>query len=344
MESASVYEKLRQLFFSQDGVDLAVVCKGGLKMMAHRTVIKLHSPSLSSMIEEAVDEKGRLISKLNLPDVDYDNFYMVLQFMYGGNYKDSENFGSYSTPSNVVFLTLEEIKEKLRTLPCEILELNAASELLPDENYEPDARDFYDLRDYHPEKFDREDDISYYVDDDDLGAEPSDSGNEEDDGGRSRSFQAHNLFDSLRVYNLAGRFGITPLMLIARDRFYRTAEKVLLHAPDDGGKSKPWLTHDQQRLYRAKLIKAVYDDFAQVCEEVYETVHASDPMRLIPTLLIAAGYNNDAFRENMRPLLEKYPDLALAVVECMRIPNAEDSTSNSIDEMKSESDKEVLDG
>lgn len=47
-------------------------------------------------------------------------------------------------------------------------------------------------------------------------------------------------------------------------------------------------------------------------------------MRAIPPMLIAAGYNNDGFRNHMKPLLEKYPDLALAVVECMRVPHSQE--------------------
>ncbi|KAI1270460.1 hypothetical protein F5Y18DRAFT_434835 [Xylariaceae sp. FL1019] len=346
MESPSVYEKLLKKFYTQDGANVVVVCREGAEVLAHYAVFKNHSPILLSMMEKTVDEKGRLIFKIELPDVDFHDFYMVLQWLYGGNYKDYDNFGSYNAPSNVLSLNWEEIDEKLQMLPCDTLELNLESELYPDKDYEPDPLEIPPLQEPWSGKYDEKDDISYYVEDDALGTEPADKGDEEDDGGRSRSFEGHNLFDSLRVYNLARRFGLRPLMLIARDRFYRTAEKVLLHLPDGKRKPKvmpPWVTHDQQRVYRAKLIKAVYDDFPKVCEEVYDTVPYYDPMRQIPTMLIAAGYNNKAFREHMRPLLEMYLGLEPFVVECARIPNEED-TSGGVDEMMPDADEEVLDG
>jgi hypothetical protein len=59
-----------------------------------------------------------------------------------------------------------------------------------------------------------------------------------------------------------------------------------------------------------------------VVDELYRTVSESDTlMRSIPALLVTAGYNNAVLREMVQPLLEKYPDLALAVLGGVRMPS-----------------------
>lgn len=124
----------------------------------------------------------------------------------------------------------------------------------------------------------------------------------------------HSLWTSLRLYVMADGLQLPALALLARDRFYRTAEKVLIYDPNVAGLPEgPW---------SSKLVDtvagSVYNDFGQVIDELYETIPESDKtMRIIPPLLIAARYHEDTFRDQMRPILEKHPQLALAVLECM---------------------------
>ncbi|KAJ8133146.1 hypothetical protein O1611_g480 [Lasiodiplodia mahajangana] len=290
---ATIYEGLRDLFYNPRYSDLDIVCRDGGKF------------------------KGQAISQIELPDVEFNTLYMLLQFFYGGNYNDYENIGSFHSPSYVIFKTPEEIDASLEVLPCIHVDLARESAAV-DGDYQDEQEQGNSESEDEYEESDESDENHSHGD--------SSSGDSEDrdkDERLTRTFQGHNLFDSLNVYCLASRFNILPLKLLARDRFYRTAEKVLISPNTGNGEEARWWAHDHQRVYREKLARAVFDDFPRAVHELYETVPESDTMmRAIPPMLIAAGYNNDEFRDHMKPLLEKYPDLALAVVECMRMPNS----------------------
>ncbi|KAI8633834.1 hypothetical protein F5Y19DRAFT_471089 [Xylariaceae sp. FL1651] len=332
---ASVYQDLLNLLFNPRHSDLTIACQDGIEMKVNRVVVTLHSPVLASMISEYRDDRAQTILRIELPDVEFDTLYMIMQFLYGGNYNDYENTGSLHSPSYVIFMTSEEIDAKLQTLPC-LEKVSSIESTSTDGDYENGRHlDSLEYESSDDDKEDEEDDEEEGCDeksfsDGNTQSEPGSSSQcdeveDSEHDRRTREFQGHNLFDSLRVYCLASRFGIAPLQLLARDRFYRTAEKVLMYTPDDSNNEAHWRTHNSQRAYKSQLAKAIYNDFPKVLDELYQTVPESDTMmRLIPPLLIAAGYNNDAFRDKMKPLLEKYPNLALAVLECMRTPYSQE--------------------
>ncbi|GAP89503.1 hypothetical protein SAMD00023353_3800180 [Rosellinia necatrix] len=312
---ATIYDDLRDQFLNPQYSDLEVICRGGSKLKVHRMVIAFHSPILDSMVTESRDNDGQIVSRIELQDVDFTIVYMMLQFFYGGNYNDYERVGSFHSPSYVVFMTPQEVVAGLETLPC----LQNASTT---EDTSVDGE-------YDDQEWDGQDDEDGEDDDEEISEGSSSSGSSQGevrqegkdrDGKRYRVFNGHNLFDSLQVYRVASRFNVLPLKLLARDRFYRTAEKVLQFSQPRKREGK-WWTHDDQRIYRSKLAEAIYKDFPHVVRELYDTIPESDTViRAIPPMLIAAGYNDDAFRDHTKPLLEDYPGLALAVTECMRIP------------------------
>lgn len=407
---ATIYKDLRLLFNNARDWDLEIICKDG-QLKAHRVVIDLHCPDLRAMATMGPGENGLPVLQIHLTDTAYNAAHRMLQFFYGGNYDDSESYGSFFSPSYVVFMTSEEVAARLETLPCfygglpiedatadqayvdtdadtdednedDADELNdgmGVEDASADETYvdadadtdEDDANelndgmDFEDAtadKDYVDADADTDEDVEDNADDlnDGMGIEdasadetsddsdadelddgtdtedevqvdsgdimgrPSDGRESDGEGGdrddvRIRMFQGHNLFDSLRVYCLASKFNIPRLKLLARDRFYRTAEKVLLfssHLPREDS----WWTDDDQRVYLCELVETVFKDFPQVVRELYETVPQTDTiMRDIPTLLIAAGCDRGyKFWDNTKPLLREYPDLAIDIVECLR--------------------------
>ncbi|KAI0540655.1 hypothetical protein GGR58DRAFT_460439 [Xylaria digitata] len=151
----------------------------------------------------------------------------MLQFLYGGNYNDYEMFGSFHSPSYVVFMTSEEIDTGLETLPC--LRTGSTTE---DTTIGDDYDDRLGSDSLESEDEDEEVDENFSDGDTDSesGRDREIEGDEDSDidDRRTRAFQGHNLFGSLKVYCVASRFNILPLKLLARDRFYRTAEKVLI--------------------------------------------------------------------------------------------------------------------
>ncbi|KAI1113936.1 hypothetical protein F5Y14DRAFT_451541 [Nemania sp. NC0429] len=330
---ATIYQDLRDLFYNPQYSDLEIVCRDGEKFKVHRVVIALHSPLLNRMITDYRDDNGQVISRIELPDVEFNTLYMVLQFLYGGDYTDYENIGGFHSPSYVIFMTLEEMEASLETLPC--LNTDSITDGMSiDDDDDYDDGDESKSPESEDEDTDEELDDAVSDSDSDSDSNSESSGSQDDewpedqdrDDRRTRRFQGHNLFDSLNVYRVATRFNIVPLRLLARDRFYRTAEKVLMLSRDHGDRRVArWWTHDHQRIYRSELAKAIFNDFPRVVDELYKTVSESDTMmRAIPPMLIAAGYNDDGFRNHVKPLLEKYPDLALAVVECMRVPHSQE--------------------
>ncbi|KAF2973497.1 hypothetical protein GQX73_g223 [Xylaria multiplex] len=323
---ANVYEVLRGLFFNPRHSDLEIVCRDGFLFKVHRPVIALHSTILNSMVTQGITVSGQIVSQIQLLDVGFSTLYMMLEFFYSGNYGDFETSSSFYSPSYVVFMTPEEIDTSLKTLPCVRTGLTTEDTTIDDE-YDDGLSS--DSQKSENEDEDEEVDDSFSDGDTDSESGRSWEAEEDEDGDiddrRTRTFLTHNLFDSLSVYCVASRFGILPLKLLARDRFYRTAEKVLTFSHNiDNVEEAQWRTHDHQRIYRAKLAKAVFDDFPRVVQELYSTVPESDKlMRAIPPILIAAGYNNGEFRDHMRPLLQEFPDLAVAVADCMRIPDSQ---------------------
>jgi len=98
----------------------------------------------------------------------------------------------------------------------------------------------------------------------------------------------HNLFTSLRVYVMADKFGVPALKLLARERFYRTAE----------------------RIY------TTCEDFPAVVDEMYRSTPPTDvAMREIACRLIANQYSEEkALRERIVPVMLEHGDLAVGVL------------------------------
>lgn len=193
---------------------------------------------------------------------------MVLQFLYGGNYTDYETIGSFHSPSNVIFMEQEEVEASLGTLPC--LNIDSTTESA---SADGDYDNEHESESLESKDVDNDEESDDGLSDSDSNSESSQSqevqgaADQDIDDRRTRRFEGHNLFDSLGVYCLATRFNIAPLRLLARDRFYRTAEKVLIFSRNDGNEGeRKWWTHDHQRVYRSKLVKAVFDDFPRVVE------------------------------------------------------------------------------
>ncbi|KAI0870638.1 hypothetical protein GGS24DRAFT_474629 [Hypoxylon argillaceum] len=257
----SIYHDLRELLSNPRLYDLEIVCQHGASVKVHRLVIFLQCPLLIEMTTENRVAEGRIISRIELPDVDYDTLYMMLQFFYGGNYSDLENAGSAHYPSYVIFMTMEEIKANLETLPCFDVGLTV-EDAVADGDYD-DGEGLGHLE-TEEEGGDEDEESEGRLSDGDTSSQSQDSDRDDEE---ILTFQGDNLIESLKVYCLAQRFNVLPLQLLARDRFYRTAEKVLQFSPDaDSADEAPWAAQDDQLIYRSKLAEAVFNSFPRAVE------------------------------------------------------------------------------
>jgi hypothetical protein len=103
----------------------------------------------------------------------------------------------------------------------------------------------------------------------------------------------HSLFTSLRVYVMADKFDVPGLKLLARERFYRTAEGIY----------------------------TTCEDFPAVVDEMYRSTPPTDvAMREIPCRLIANQYCGEkALRERIVPVMREHGDLAVGVLHYMMV-------------------------
>ncbi|KAI0015127.1 hypothetical protein F4780DRAFT_784457 [Xylariomycetidae sp. FL0641] len=229
-----------------------------------------------------------------------EGFQFVLDFLYLGNYRHVDCDLDSLVPSNVVSMSPEEIGTRLYTLPVPCADDGASGdeddseEWLPDDNSEGQG--------------------STSGGDDDSDIDFSDASEDEmmEEDGPLQSVaeleQEHvelgfqrcrdDIWRSSLVYCHAITLGIAPLRLLARDNIYRGLEKLLLYNPAD-----------------------LFLTFSKFVVAFFLAIFQRDrSLQLILPPLIATRYHEDVFRDHMRPILQEHPDLAMAVLECMRVP------------------------
>jgi hypothetical protein len=241
---------------------------------------------------------GRVV---DLPDDDPYILERFLQFLYTGNYEDGE-YPVLNKASSSATMTPEEVREELDQAPgidtagvsdghggVPETQPQDPTRALEERNDEGDESD----GDYVPEEDgedeDKEQSEIEYNDFDESGGD--------DYAGASpqvhRIDWPHNLFTSLRVYVMADKFDVPALKLLARERFYRTAEKIY----------------------------TTCEDFPAVVDEMYRSTPPTDvAMREIPCRLIANQYCEEkALRERIVPVMREHGDLAVGVLHYMMV-------------------------
>ncbi|KAI1502591.1 hypothetical protein F5X99DRAFT_153070 [Biscogniauxia marginata] len=263
---ASIYAHLRDLLRSEEYCDIKLRLSTGI-IHHHRAVIS-QSPVFKSMITSTP-----VGSQIDLSSEDAYIMFRVIQFLYNGTYYDYE-YINVDRPSYVVFMSPEKVERKLQTLPCATKDLDYGDEdddgdYIFEEKGDSDG----DSLDGDAKSMDEE--LEHDLSDDKV-LRP----------------RLPNLLTSLQVYVMAAKYEIPALKLLARDRFYRTAEKVLLFCPN---KNQETVKADPlASLESSPIMKGIYNEFYEAVDELYETVPESDEtMRSIPALLIAAKYHGD---------------------------------------------------
>jgi hypothetical protein len=204
---------------------------------------------------------------------------MFLQFLYTGNYEDSEYPNIKNRPSSPAIMSSGEVEENLANPAGDLQVCSVLSDDdVEDGSFDPDAQE-------EEENSIEQEEVEQY------------EHNEFEEGGDYRSDEglqpfktdyAHSMFTSIRVYAIADKFDVLALKLLARERFYRSVERHAIHATD----------------------------FPSVVEELFTTTSPEDIlMREIPCRLIGNIYGTDKkFDEGLQPVMRKHGDLALGVL------------------------------
>jgi hypothetical protein len=323
---ASIYASLASLLFSDKYSDLTITC-GGRTFQAHRAVVCSQSAFFGKACDSGfkvipsssrrVSHRHHLLTRthvqesisrvVDLPDNDPYILERFLQFLYTGNYEDGE-YPVLNKPSLSATITPEEVQEELDQAPgidtvgvsdghgevpeTQSRDLTRALEDGDDENDENDG-------DYVPEEDgedeDKEQSEIEYNDFDESGGDDYYNLTKGTEGTSSQEVYLvdwpHSLFTSLRVYIMADKFGVPALKLLARERFYRTAEKIY----------------------------TTCEDFPAVVDEMYRSTPPTDiAMREIACRLIANQYWEDkALRGRIVTVMREHGVLAVGVLHYM---------------------------
>ncbi|KAI9771147.1 MAG: hypothetical protein M1840_002498 [Geoglossum simile] len=305
---ASIYASLASLLFEDKYSDLTITC-GGRTFRAHRAVVCPQAPFFDKACDGSFKES--ISQVIDLPDDDPYILERFLQFLYKGTYEDGE-YPVLNRPSLSATMTPEEVQEELdQPLGIDTSSVSDGQGEVPetmsrDPTHTPAGRD--DARGGggadHEEEEEEEKEEEY--DDDENKDQSEIEYNEFDESGGNdhaanlagdtegvlhQTDWPHSLFTSLRVYVMADKFGVRALKLLARERFYRTAERIYVTC----------------------------EDFPAVVDEMYRSTPPNDiAMREIPCRLVANQYFEEkALKERMDPVMREHGELAVGVINYM---------------------------
>ncbi|KAK3896388.1 speckle-type POZ protein-like B, partial [Staphylotrichum tortipilum] len=251
LQVPSIYAGISALFGSEKFSDMTIRC-GGREFKAHRAIVCPQSRFFDRALTGGFAEAATGI--VDLPEDDPEVVQRFLEFLYTGTYTDVDS--AYAPPSDACMLSAQEIQVELDTPPG----VQAVCPYDEEPDQEPDKAEnegeggleaeLSDTPPAEPDEPDEEYDSGESVND-----EVSDAGGNAKSNNPplphhrlatqlrelytqmdtdEKARQLHNdlhphleleFFIPLRLYVMADRFDVPALKLLARDRFYRTAER-----------------------------------------------------------------------------------------------------------------------
>ena len=248
---AALYESIRSLHNQEQYSDLAVICGGNRIFKLHRAIVCPQSGFFEGACSGGFMES--LTGKIELPEEDPDIFDKLVQFLYTGGYVDGlmQVHDDEPNPSPAAMLSGKQVHD----------------ELGPDHNRE--RRDDKD----DAEAKDSSSPLSYR----DL---PEAKYQHQVQIKRIENSDVRDACEALRtcvkVYTMADKFLISPLKLLALDRFHALSKDVAFTCTEDYIKIAAELYENApgDMVMQEMCVRLVFD----YCHHV-GFVHQLDPIR-----------------------------------------------------------------
>ncbi|KAH8430562.1 BTB/POZ domain-containing protein [Aspergillus melleus] len=129
------------------------------------------------------------------------------------------------------------------------------------------------------------------------------------------SHPKHPLSTSLQMYLLAKKYQIPALLLLAQERFVRSAE---VYWTKQDHRVEPLDDTDLEHRLSWKTEWTNPDGFVEVIDDVFTYTEPGDPLRRFLCNIISHDYSMQAdIREKFRPLIEKHQDFAVRMLDGM---------------------------
>ncbi|KAF4994434.1 hypothetical protein FDECE_13135 [Fusarium decemcellulare] len=277
---------LQAMYYRFEFSDMTITCRGQ-EFKAHRAVVcpqsRFFRAALATWAPANTGQEGTS-QTIELPEDDPDILERFLEFMYTGSYSLGKDINWGGTPEGHESIS-SEIDRRLRKPPMS----------------RSDNPESYAV--YRPQKSGRKRTSSGLIQPGKMRwtpytfrGVPAPKKDEE-----AKESRRHQMTISMKLYFMADKYDVPVLKLLARDRFFQTAESY-------------WVA----KTWPAEFFKDTAF-FETVVNEVYRSTPTGDTaLRQAVCKLVANKVQNDAMKQRMRDVMMDNGELAVGVMDYLR--------------------------
>ncbi|KAF4469458.1 BTB POZ domain-containing [Fusarium albosuccineum] len=292
---------LQTMYYRFEFSDMTITCRGQ-EFKAHRAIVcpqsRFFRAALASNFRVSVvlnalkipawalanTRKEGMSQTIELPEDEPDILERFLEFMYTGSYSLGKDINWGGTPEGHESIS-SEIERRLRKPPMS----------------RSDNPESYAV--YRPQKSGRKRTSSGLIQPSKIRWTPYTfkgvAAPKKDE--EAKESRRHQMTISMKLYFMADKYDVPVLKLLARDRFFQTAESY-------------WVA----KTWPAEVFKDTAF-FETVDDEVYRSTPTGDTaLRQAVCKLVANKVQNDAMKQRMRDVMMDNGELAMGVMDYLR--------------------------
>ncbi|KAJ4011486.1 hypothetical protein NW752_008489 [Fusarium irregulare] len=260
--------------------DVTITC-GNREFEVHRLVVCTQSPWFDMAF--TTPPKKRTIKNVEIRDVKPDIFQRFIEFLYTGTYTLDGNMPA----KEVTSLKAEEIEARLKNNPgCA---LPAKPESMQVDSPKRSVR-----------RSTRLNSTTSSTGETPVPEQPQLHQHEQPQNHEKPSLQAIEM--TLKLYQVAVTYGVRPLQLLTRDRFYKLG--------NDRWVTTSWASYEATQEFEETLL------------DIY-SIQDGDPLWMAVTVMIRDKVENDEMKKRMKQMTVEHPDLVDCLVQSMRVTDDE---------------------